>query len=398
MNNSRTIITLTSFKYKEYSYFAIHSSNDTVLKNIAATQSAIKWHPSKKTFYVAQKKLSLAALFTLFRKHDCYVDYSSILDKPKKLPSKKKNKDKRALSEENKQVIRDFVRYLQGLRLSKNTIKVYFTFVADFVAFIKSKPLNQLNNTDARLFIENTIQSKKYAISTHRQLISALKHFGTFLPESNLIVENFKRPSKSKYLPTVLSKEEIIDLLRATKNLKHRTILALLYSAGLRISELLNLELRHIDVDRRQLLIKNAKGRKDRVVILAESFIPLYQNYFLTYQPVRFFVENPKGGNYSAESIRKFLKMSCHRAHITKRVTPHTLRHSFATHLIENGVGLRYVQDLLGHSKPETTMIYTHVAKKDLLKIESPLDSAFIALSQTDKSNRNVRLSQNLNG
>lgn len=209
-------------------------------------------------------------------------------------------------------------------------------------------------------------------------------------------VEKLPRPSRSRYLLIVLSKEEVVDLLRATKNLKHRTIIAMLYSTGLRISEALNLELKDIDVDRRQLHIKNAKGRKDRFVVLAESFIPLYKNYYMTYSPRNYFIEGPDYKKYTAGSIRNFLKQSCKLANIGKRVTPHTLRHSYATHLIENGVGLRYVQDLLGHSKPETTMIYTHVAKKDLLQIQSPLDTVFITLSETNKKQQNQSLSDNI--
>tara|TARA_R110000787_G_scaffold86285_4_gene184026 strand:- start:13565 stop:13933 length:369 start_codon:yes stop_codon:yes gene_type:complete len=117
--------------------------------------------------------------------------------------------------------------------------------------------------------------------------------FGTFLPDSKLEVEDLPRPSSSRYLPTVLSKEVVVDVLRATKNIKHRAIIALLYSAGLRIGEIISLELRDIDVDRRQLFIKNGKGRKDRVVVLAESFIPLYRNYYMTYSPKRYFIESP---------------------------------------------------------------------------------------------------------
>lgn len=170
--------------------------------------------------------------------------------------------------------------------------------------------------------------------------------------------------------------------------------MALIYSAGLRISELINLELRQIDVDRRQIIIKNAKGRKDRNVILAKSFIPVLNNYLNTYRPKVYFTEGKIGGKYSPESIRAFLKRSCQAAKISKNVTPHTLRHSYATHLLENGIDLRYIQELLGHAKPETTMIYTHVAKKDLLQIESPLDIAFKTIVETKQFN-GKRLSQN---
>ncbi len=391
-------VVLKALHHREQDCFAIEFVYHEKLKALIKSLPYVLWSSRNKTFYVPKKKLSLHQLYTLLQEKGVYVDYSGVITNKPKRVTKKQKRAPRNISEANKQIIRAFVSYLRGLRLSESTVKTYFTFVADFVEFIGEKPLDALTNLEVRLFVENQVQYRRYAISTHRQLISAIKHFGTFLPDSQLIIDDLMRPSKSRYLPTVLSKEEVIDLLRATKNLKHRAILAILYSAGLRISEVINLKLRDIDVDRRQLFIKNAKGRKDRVVIMAESFVPLYQNYYMTYQPNNYFIENPSGGVYSAGSIRKFLKKSCQQAGIKKQVTPHTLRHSYATHLIENGVGLRHVQDLLGHSKPETTMIYTHIAKKDLLKIQSPLDTAFIALSARDKNEQKVRLSRNIGG
>jgi len=304
----------------------------------------------------------------------------------------------RAITEKNKALIRQYVSYLRGLRLSESTVRTYFTFIADFFHHVGEKPATELSNTDVRHFVEEVVSKKKYSISTHRQLISAIKHFSEFYPKCNISGGELKRPKKSTYLPEVLSQQEVLDLLRATRNLKHRAVLALIYSAGLRIGEVLNLELHHIDIDRRQLLVKNAKGRKDRNVILAESFLPLFGNYFGTYAPTKYFVEGESGVQYSAASVRAFLKQSCRRAGIKKRVTPHTLRHSFATHLMENGVGLRHVQELLGHAKPETTMIYTHIAQKDLLNIRSPLDLAVNKFLNSDKKHENFMLSGNIKG
>ncbi len=181
-------------------------------------------------------------------------------------------------------------------------------------------------------------------------------------------------PKRDKKLPVVLSKEEVLKILQVTKNLKHRTIIAMLYGSGLRIGELIDLELSCFDFNRKQLFIKQAKGRKDRYTTISESAFPLLKNYYQTYKPKKYLIENPKGGKYSAGSIRTFLKQSCKLAGIDKNVTPHTLRHSFATHLLESGTDLRYIQVLLGHSRPETTMIYTHVTRKDLQAIRSPLD------------------------
>ncbi len=146
-------------------------------------------------------------------------------------------------------------------------------------------------------------------------------------------------------------------------------------------------------IERKQVIIKNGKGRKDRYVSLAESFLPLLSNYYNTFKPSIYFVEGQKGGKYSTESIRQFLRRSCKKAHINKTVTPHTLRHSYATHLLENGVDIRYIQSLLGHAKPETTMIYTHVKRKDLMEIQNPLDMALQKLKHMDKKNRNILLS-----
>ena len=314
--------------------------------------------------------------------------YETVLIKQPKKP--------RNISEENKDVLRLYVKYLKGKRYSESTVKTYFTLLADFIDYIQKKPLNELSNKDVELFIEDVFIPRKLSVSTQRQLISAIKLFKAFYPECAIDEVRLTRPRKDKILPTVLSKEEVIDLLRCTKNLKHRAVLSMIYSAGLRISELLNLELANIDVDRRQIIVKNAKGRKDRHIILAESFIPLMINYITSYVPKKYFVEGAvEGEKYSAESIRSFLKTACKLAHITKKVTPHTLRHSYATHLLENGIDLRYIQELLGHAKPETTMIYTHVSKKDLLQIKSPLDMALKSLMQTNDKPTINRLSGN---
>lgn len=301
----------------------------------------------------------------------------------------------RKISEENSEVLKSYSSYLKGKCYSESTVKTYSLFIADFFNYLKDTPLTAVTNRDVEKFIEDVFVPKKYSISTHRQFVSAVKLLKVFYPECKIEELQLKRPNKSRILPTVLSKEEVIDLLRYTKNLKHRAILAMIYSAGLRISELLGLQLAHIDVDRRQILVKNSKGRKDRNVILAESIIPLMNNYLMSYRPDMYFVEGKPFQKYSAESIRAFLHRASKLAKITKNVTPHTLRHSYATHLLENGIDLRYIQELLGHAKPETTMIYTHVTKKDLMKIESPLDLALKSMAETDKNNKNIRLSGN---
>ncbi len=373
----KNIVLLLDFKFNQYLISKVKK-----LGNYRWSKTLVGWYTLYTEENIVQLKKTL--------KNDAKFKADESLFRQIKL---KHIKEKRIISEENKEVIRAYVKYLKGKCYSESTVKTYFTFIADFISYIKRTPLKELTNRHVETFIEDVFIPRKYSVSTHRQLISAIKLFKAFYPECKIDDLQLKRPKKSRILPIVLSKEEIIDLLRYTKNLKHRAILAMIYSAGLRISELINLQLSNIDIDRRQIVVKNSKGRRDRNIILAKSFIPLMQNYLMSYEPKYYFVEGKTGQKYSAESVRAFLRRSCIAAKITKRVTPHTLRHSYATHLLENGIDLRYIQELLGHAKPETTMIYTHVSKKDLLNIESPLDIAVKNITQ--KQNNNIRLSGN---
>ena len=307
----------------------------------------------------------------------------------------KKNLYKRQLNEIQKTLLNNFFIYLRGKRYRKSTIDTYVFFVADFIAFHTKKDLNSLDSRSVEEYIEVIFIKRKYAISSQRQFISALKLFIVFYPETMINDLELARPKRSKKLPNVLAPEDIVTILQVTKNLKHRAIIALLYSSGLRVGEVTALELSHIDIVRNQLKVVSGKGRKDRFVVLAQTFLPLLNNYLITYKPHFYFIEGPNKKRYSESSIRKFLHNSVALAGIKKHVTPHTLRHSYATHLLENGVSLRHIQELLGHSKPETTMIYTHIAKKDLLEIQSPLDAILLSLNKNANREQKFLLSGN---
>ena len=306
-------------------------------------------------------------------------------------------KHKRQLNADQRLLLNNFYKYLRGKRYSKSTIDTYTFFAADFIEFHKEKDLSLLDNKDVELFLEDIFIKRNYSINTQRQFISALKLFIVFYPDTQIVSDGLERPKRSKMLPEVLSPEEVIRIIQVTKNLKHRAILALMYSSGLRIGELLNLKLEHILIARKQIQVIRAKGRKDRYVVLADSFMPLLQNYYLSYKPKIYFVEGKDFNPYTASSIRKFLKRSCELANITRRITPHTLRHSYATHLLEQGTGLRHIQELLGHSKPETTMIYTHVARKDLMEIKSPMDKVIANMEKNGNESHNFLLSGGFN-
>jgi integrase/recombinase XerD len=189
-----------------------------------------------------------------------------------------------------------------------------------------------------------------------------------------LEVELIHRPRREKPIPNVLSKEDVKRLLDSPYNLKHRAMLSLIYSCGLRRSELLNMTLRDIDSDRMVVIIRQGKGKKDRIVPLSPKLLELLRDYFRSHRPKRFLFEGQTGDQYSAKSLESVLKQALHRTGIDKPVTLHWLRHSYATHLLEAGTDLRSIQELLGHKSSKTTEIYTHVSTRHIQNIRSPFD------------------------
>lgn len=376
----------------------IDNHSDVTAKNFIEKFKNTKWNDTHQAFCIPFSKKVANNLFLYLRKGGYYVDYSELQKFKSTTKVNRPKTQRQQLSLVKIDLLEQYERYLAGIRLSENTIETYTTFIIQLLLYLKDSPITDIDNEFIRLFVEAIISKKKYSISTHRQMISAIKHFGHLFKETKIDDLALFSPKKSNYLPGVLSQREVVHLISSTANLKHRTILAVLYSAGLRIGEIINLNVSDIDTERMQITINQSKGRKDRYVMLAESILPLLNNYFISYKPKTYFIEGTSGRRYSASSIRSFLHKSCLKAGIKKRVTPHTLRHSYATHLIENGVGLRHIQELLGHSKPETTMIYTHIAKKDLLSIKSPLDTAVLGLQESAKHNKIVSLSGQTNG
>lgn len=356
--------------------------NDTLI-NLTKQLKDVRWSKTLHSWYLNFTQENIQLVSEIFK------DITKV--NTDKLP--KKELFKRNLTAAEKILLNDFYLYLKGKRYSLSTLQTYTFFVADFVNFHTKKALEELTNRDVELFIEKVFMERNYSVSSQRQFVSALKLFIVFYPQTKINDLVLARPRRSRQLPSVLSQEEVLSIIQSTQNLKHRAIIALLYSCGLRISELINMKLDDFHIERKQLIVKNGKGRKDRYVSLADSFLPLLSNYYHSYKPKIYFVEGQNGGKYSAESVRQFLRKSCLNAKIKKNVTPHTLRHSYATHLLENGVDIRYIQSLLGHSKPETTMIYTHVKRKDLMDIQNPLDVALHKMNNRDNDKGKLLLS-----
>jgi integrase/recombinase XerD len=219
------------------------------------------------------------------------------------------------------------------------------------------------------------VTERKVSISYQNQSINAIKFYYERVLGGQRKVYLVERPRSEHTLPVVLSQQEIQAILKIPTNLKHRAILTTIYSAGLRVSEALNLKMSDIDSNRMQIRVEQAKGKKDRYTLLSPKTLELLRSYYIAYKPATWLFEGASGQKYSDRSIQFILKDAVTKAGIQKRVTVHTLRHSFATHLLENGTDLRYIQSLLGHESSRTTEIYTHVTTRGFDKIKSPLDN-----------------------
>jgi integrase/recombinase XerD len=260
-------------------------------------------------------------------------------------------------------------------RYSENTIKTYSDGIKTFLRFHSKKDVDKISNKDLVDFNNQYILKNGYSSSYQNQVVNAVKLFFLKVENRQMYIEEIERPRREFKLPNVLSKEEVKAILSAPINLKHRAMLSLIYACGLRRSELL--DLKHIDVDSRRglLIIRQSKGNKDRVVPLSQKIIELLREYFKAYRPESWLFEGQKKGEqYSAGSLQEVLRQSLVKAKIKKPVTLHWLRHSYATHLLEAGTDLRYIQELLGHKSSRTTEIYTHVSQKSIQQIKSPFD------------------------
>jgi len=262
-------------------------------------------------------------------------------------------------------------------RYSQNTQDIYCSYFKDFCIYFKNNEIKNISTEQINTYILSLIKSKNISISQQNQRINAIKFYYEKVLGKEKEYYELHRPKKEHKLPKVLSKNEIKRIFTVTTNLKHKCILMLIYSAGLRRSELLNLLLSDIDSERMVIRINSAKGKKDRISLLSENLLNLLRQYYKEYRPERYLFEGQKGGKYSASSVGNILKKSARKAGIIKVVTPHMLRHSFATHLLEQGTDLRYIQELLGHESSKTTEIYTHVSKKAIDKIKNPIDEMF---------------------
>jgi site-specific recombinase XerD len=340
-------------------YFPYNPKYITKLKKLAG----YKWHPEGKYWSFPASLEILKRLLLIFEKEKVNIDLTL---------------ENLLLGEQKLDKIINVIR--EELKLcgyTRRTQKSYLHHIARYLSYwgnnIESK---SLSSECVKKYLLYLIENAKVSRAYHNQAVSALKFLYNKVMKMPIVVKDLPRPRKEHKLPVVLSEEEVMAILKAVKNLKHRALLMLIYASGLRVSEVVRLKSEDIDAKRGLIRIEAAKGQKDRYTILSKVALNALREYWKFYHPdgVWLFPGAKEGTHLSTRSVEKVFDRALKAAKISKKATVHTLRHSFATHLLESGVNLRYLQELLGHKKPETTQIYTHVMRKDLAQIKSPLD------------------------
>lgn len=287
----------------------------------------------------------------------------------------KETKPKIILSVEHQNALLKMKEQLVVKRYQPSTHKSYLSCMTEFLSYYADKKAAEITIDDIKSFMLFKINHDKISENTQNSLINSIKFYYEKVEKREKFYVYDLRPRRQEKLPGFLSKEDTIKLLTATVNIKHRAILQLIYSAGLRLSELTRLKVRDIKFDMGIIEVKCAKGKKDRISVLSSSIKKLLLGYIDQYHPKYWLFEGQDGGQYANRSVQNILKAAVLKSGVDENTTVHTLRHTFATHMILDGVDLRRVQEYLGHSSPETTAIYTHITDKMKTEVRSPLDN-----------------------
>ncbi len=357
-----------------------------IIKGFKADIEFIKRIPDReyikdsKKWLIPLDKQVIERLLIHFKKDGAEIeDRSGIFDsipKPFKINLKSKIED---LIDKYPLALKpELIKYTDILisqRYSYNTIKNYTQGFGRFLKYFGEIPIKESKAEDVNKYLAYVGKSN-VSDSFINNEVNAIKFYYekvVFLPDFQ--IERIKRPRKNQKLPVILSISEVDKMMRSTENTKHLAILYTLYGGGMRLGEVLNLKIDDVYWDRDQIHVKSAKGKKDRYVMLSQELKNLLIIYFDQYKPKYFLFEGQiKDTPYSPKSVQNIVKQAANQAGITKKVTPHTLRHCFATHLMDGGVGIRYIQELLGHKDIKTTLIYTHITTDNATRIISPLD------------------------
>jgi len=378
--NSRPRISITYTEHNQAPVVKIvFEFNQPIINKLKETTNA-RWSASQKCWYIAREEFHLNQFFENFR-GIAYIDYSALKAEKTKTtetaPEKKYSAQalKQQLSEEVKIKIDEFKSWMQQKRYGDNTVKTYIHQLEIFFGFYAQKKPSEITNADITAFNSEFVLNYNLSATFQNQTISALKQFYSRLYRKNIDIKDMERPRKGRPLPKVIPVEIVREMLSSITNPKHKLALSTIYGLGLRRSELLNLQLLEIDFQRKVVSILNAKGKKDRVLPLPEKLENMMQDYIKKNKPATWLIEgNLKGRQYSATSLQNIFDKYMSNIKSNHNFTIHCLRHSIATHLLESGTDLRYIQELLGHKSSRTTEIYTHVSIKSLKNIKNPFN------------------------
>lgn len=376
MEKKLATITIRHLVIKNERMVGLEFINNPGIQAIVSTLPEVQWSKKFRIYYIKNSKSNLDIIFTIFKGIawiNCKYFYKDRLvntniEEPNYSSFKNKTSlDKRRCPDE-------YIDKLQVKRYSKNTLLSYVSMFEHFINFYKDVDLLSITERDIKKYLKYLVD-KNVSYSRQNQSINAIKFYYEMVLGLPNRYYHIDRPRKQETLPVVLSVKEVQNILNAVTNIKHKAILMTIYSAGLRISELLDLKIGDIQSDRGLIFVRNSKGNKDRTTLLGNKTLDILRIYYKAYRPKDYLFEGMNGGQYSSSSIQQLIKKLIKRLGIPKKVTAHTLRHSFATHLLEKGVNLRYIQTLLGHSSPKTTEIYTRVSTVDIEEIKNPIDN-----------------------
>jgi integrase/recombinase XerD len=342
-------------------------SYDQEIIDLVKSLPGARWQPAMKCWHIAMAMGPAEKLNYRFQGKLAFI--------PKELPSSVGSGDKQKPDGCLIKVPDEFIKTMKLKDYSIRTLKTYTSMLRLYMNFYETRAIDDLTDEDIREYLLYLVNTKKISQSYQNQAINAIKFYYEQVLGRPTHTYYLQRPKREIKLPSVMSEEEVLRLLKQVDNLKHKTALSLIYSAGLRVGELINLKICDIDSSRAQIRINQAKGKKDRVTLLSSNILKLLREYFKEYRPKEWLFEGQDSGQYSAGSIQAVFRKAKKAAGIQKKATVHTLRHSFATHLLERGTDLRYIQELLGHQSSHTTEIYTHVTEKGFKNIISPFDN-----------------------
>jgi len=379
MKSTHKLITLRHLIVNKENKIGLKFYPDKLLQALIKELPDVKWSNKFSMVYISNSSKNLSTIYSLFR-GIAWIDGKYFYrNKPLKNTV---DKDKlvninsfreRKMPPDFRRCPKEFLQKLELKKYSFNTAKIYIYYFEEFINYYRKLDLLEINEDNIKDYLSYQINLGK-ADSTLNQIINSIKFYYEMVLGMPNRFYDLERPRPTERLPEVLDKTEIIKIINHTNNLKHRCILSVIYSAGLRVSELLSLKLTDIDSKRMMIRVKNAKGGKDRYTLLSTNVLAELRNYFMEYRPSIYLFEGQKNNKYSSSSVLKILKRASKNAGIKKQVKTHMLRHSFATHLLEQGTDLRSIQTLLGHSSLTTTEIYTHVANNIMKTIKNPLD------------------------